>query len=238
MSNTNHRFYVYGLFYEDASNSDVCFYVGKETGRRCKRQLQESRLKRNNNPHKVRKIRKLRREGKEVFSEVLVDNLSEDKALHLEKLLLERETVFESVTNLRKGGRGGNSHSEKTCRKISEAHSGKNHPMWGKSHSEETKAKMSKSKSGENHFRYGNTIDEEHRRKIVRSNGKLGENEVAEIKWLIENSNMYQKDVADFYSVDKANITKIKKGKSWDYVELQKPDNVGAIESNYEYSKS
>jgi len=237
MKSTSHRFYVYGLFYE-SEDEDICFYIGKGSGRRHKRHLQESRLKRSKNTHKVNKIRKLRNEGKKLFSEIILDGLTEEQAFSVESNLLDKNRVFDSVTNLRRGGEGGNTHSEETKQKMSEAHSGSNHAMWGKSHSEEAKAKMSRSKSGENHFRYGGTIDEEHRRKIVRSNGKLGESEVGEIKWLVENSSMYQKDVADFYNVDKANITKIKKGESWDYVEPQKPNNVGAIESIYEHSKS
>ena len=217
------RFYIYGLFYEDENGNNVCFYIGKGTGRRHKRHLQESRLKRCSNTYKVNKVRKLRRNGKEPFSKIVKDKLTEEKAFELEQKLLDRSNIFEAVTNLRKGGNGGNIHSEETKKKMSAAHSRENHAMYGKTHTEEAKKKMSESRSGENHFRYGETIKEEHRRKLSRSNGELTEPQVGEIKWLIENTDKYQKNIAKRYNTTKANITKIKKEESWDFVSPRKP---------------
>jgi group I intron endonuclease len=51
----------------------------------------------------------------------------------------------------------GFNHSDETKALISEAMSGKNHPMSGKTHSAETKAKISKALSGENHYNFGKT---------------------------------------------------------------------------------
>lgn len=223
-SNNPNRFFVYGLFYENEQGENICFYVGKGTGRRHKRHLQESRLNRCSNTHKVNKVRKLRRKGKEPFAKVLKSGLTEETAFQLEKQILDRSDVFEATTNLRKGGEGGNSHSEETKKKMSAAQSGEDHAMYGKTHTEETKRKMSESKSGENHFRYGKTLTEEHRQRVSRSNGDLTESQVGEIKWLIKNSGEYQKDIAERYNTSKANVTKIKKEESWDYVSPQKPD--------------
>jgi len=44
--------------------------------------------------------------------------------------------------------------TEETNRKISEALSGSNHPMWGKHHSEETKRKMREAHKGKNNSRW------------------------------------------------------------------------------------
>lgn len=218
----DNRFYIYGIFYENEEGENICFYIGKGTGRRHKRHLQESRLKTCSNTYKVNKVRKLRRKGKEPFSKIVKEGLTDEQALKLENQILNKNKVFNQVTNLRRGGKGG-ALDEETKKKISKANSGKNHHMYGKSHTKETKKKMSKSRSGENHFRYGESLSEKHRRKVSRSNGDLTEQKVGEIKWLIKNSNQYQKDIADEYNTTAGNITKIKTGKSWDYVKPKKP---------------
>jgi len=64
--------------------------------------------------------------------------------------------------------------SEKTRKKLSEAQSGKNNPMWGKHHSEEARKKMSKVQSGENNPMWGKHHSEETIRKM--SEVQSGEN--------------------------------------------------------------
>jgi hypothetical protein len=69
-------------------------------------------------------------------------------------------------------------HSEETKRKLSEAQSGENNPMFGKTHSEETKRKMAEAKRGKNHPMFGKKLSGETKHKIseAQSGKKLGEN--------------------------------------------------------------
>lgn len=78
--------------------------------------------------------------------------------------------------NFTDGGDGicGFTHSEETRKKLSEANSGENHPMYGKHPSEEAKKKMSKAKSGKNNPNYGKKLSKETKKKM--SKARSGEN--------------------------------------------------------------
>ena len=79
------------------------------------------------------------------------------------------ETLYNICTEC-VGSRFGVILSEETKRKISEANSGKNSPMYGKHHSEEAKRKMSKAKHGKNSLMYGKHLSEKTKRKISEAN--------------------------------------------------------------------
>jgi hypothetical protein len=126
-------YYVYGLFYEE-DEEQVCFYIGSGTGNRSEQHFFESRLQETENKHKERKIRKLRKEGKEPYDKILVGNLEQEQARQLERKLLEKDKIFESVTNL--------------TRNVFGFPEGEDHPLYGKSLSEEHKRKISESLKG------------------------------------------------------------------------------------------
>ena len=92
--------------------------------------------------------RAIKKYGKENFSRITLEDGITDH-----DFLCEREkywiAFYDSTNpeigyNLTEGGRGslGLEHSKESCRKISEANKGKNHPMYGKHLSEETCKKM------------------------------------------------------------------------------------------------
>lgn len=59
-------------------------------------------------------------------------------------------------------------HSEETKRKMSEAKSGENNPMYGKtySHTEDAKQKIADGNSGEEHHFFGKQLSQNHREKL------------------------------------------------------------------------
>lgn len=77
----------------------------------------------------------------------------------------------------------------------------------GRTHSEETKEKMSKNRRGEK-----------------GSNAKLIKEEVKEIRWLLNNTDMLQKEIAKKYNTGSANISHINTGINWQHVtETKRP---------------
>ncbi len=94
------RFYVYGLFYEE-EDQKICFYIGKGTDDRHKVHFRNSSLEeRCYNSYKNDKIKKLKKEDKNPYSEILFESLIEDKALDIEEFLLKKDWIFESITNI------------------------------------------------------------------------------------------------------------------------------------------
>lgn len=144
--------YVYGLFYEDENGNNICFYIGSGTGDRKEDHFRESNLKRCKNSHKRRKIKKLRRNENPPYSKILVPNLKEEKARELEQSLLDREDVFENITNMSKNAWGGNPWGDSLPEHIKQKISDK---LKGRSHTEETKEKISEANSGKSHPNYG-----------------------------------------------------------------------------------
>lgn len=87
-------YYVYGLFYGD----DICFYIGKGTKYRLKEHLYEYERKKVENNHKRRKIKKLRRNGKEPYAKKIIFELTEDEAIEKETRLI-KEIGIKNLTN-------------------------------------------------------------------------------------------------------------------------------------------
>jgi hypothetical protein len=155
-------FYVYQLRIEDDPKP---FYVGKGIKRRAWDHLGGK----DGNPDsfKNKKIRKAIREGKYILVEFLNMHLSADDAEMWEVFWIaeygRRDLGFGPLTNGTDGGEGCSNPSAETRKKLSEAATGENNPLFGKSHSEETKKKISDSMSGRK-------LSEEHKDKIGKSN--------------------------------------------------------------------
>lgn len=77
-------------------------------------------------------------------------------------VVTQREVDNPKCLNLVAGGDSPLYVSDETKQKMSEAHSGEKHPMYGKCHSESVKSKISSTLSGR-------TLTEEHRRKISKA---------------------------------------------------------------------
>ncbi len=128
LDHTNKRFYVYGLFYEE-ENQKVCFYIGKGTDDRYKAHFTNFFLEEHcYNSHKNSKIKKLKKEDKDPYSQILYEGLSESRALDIEEFLLKRDHVFKNLTNILR---------------ENFPLSGEDHPMYDVGHSQETREKMS-----------------------------------------------------------------------------------------------
>ena len=252
MFETDKRFYVYGLFYEADDGHNECFYIVKGTGNRYKEHFKDCR--KGDNPHKDRKIKKLKREGYDVFGGILTPYLTEEQAYQLEEALLQRDKVFESVTNISRKATGFPSGKDHPMRdpevkqKVSEA-------MTGREYSDETREKMSKAakkrfSNPENHPDYGVPKSEDHKRKIAETlkgrslsderckniserttgstnpNSSLGPEKVREIRWLVKNSDMNQTEIGEMYNVAQTTVSHISVGRIWDHIDgLLRPED-------------
>lgn len=161
-----------------------------------------------NNTHKGRKIAKIKREGRNPYSDIVFDNLTEAKAYDREWALIHMLDVHSKVnlTNINHSwgkGVGG----------------GENAPWYGKERSEETIKKAVETK----------------KRKIESGEIKPAKGEempfathtkedIAEIKWLAKNTNATYPLIAKKYNTDPGTICDVKKENNWSHVEPKKPD--------------
>lgn len=195
--------YVYGLFYEDEDGDNVCFYIGSGKNYRKDRHFMNWNLENGNNKDKKKIIRE--KDNKSLESKTLKENLSLKQARKLEEKLLNRNEVWEQVTNMKQRacgfGEGKNNTnygglSKEHKQKIGEANS-------GKQRTEEEKVKFSK-------------------------NAKYSRNEkiVAEVKWLCENADLYQKEISKHCGISEGAVSKIANENSYWYVEPEKPESI------------
>ena len=115
--------------------------------------------------------------GKEFFVFEILIYCKPEKLTYYEQLFYDIDKSHGLSYNARDcvDSNKGIKLTEETCKKISEANSRENHPMWGKHHSEETLVKMSEATKGENHPMYGKHRTEETKEKIRENHvGMLG----------------------------------------------------------------
>jgi len=111
-------YYVYGLFY----GNEICFYIGKGTKYRLNEHLYKYERQEVENTHKRRKIKKLRRNGKQPYAKKIITNLTESEAIRKETKLI-KEIGIENLTNQimedekRTVAKGENQHLSKLNRK-------------------------------------------------------------------------------------------------------------------------
>lgn len=94
---------------------------------------------------------------------------------------------------------------------------GEDNPFYGRSHSNSTKKKMSKARKG------------------TKNASKISKKEAKEIKWLANESNMYQKEIGDKYGVSPSAVSDIKNETSWSDVEEKEPSKWSSVKSNVKW---
>lgn len=189
-------FYVYALLdprksgkftYGNIEFNHEPFYIGKGSGDRIQKHSRQSEIKREYNPYKNNKIRKIISSGLKPIELKIHENLSEDEAFSKEIDLINiigRKDQNGPLANLYDGGYGS-SKSEETRKKISDTKkrmyaSGEIiHPMTGKKWSDEQRKKYMASRLS-NPVRWSQ--DQKDRLKIVRCNKK---NPSQTKKWLV-----------------------------------------------------
>ena len=140
------KYYVYELL---DPRDNTPFYIGKGTGYRARSHLVGKGQK--FNPHKDAKIHKIRSEGSEPSYNIVKYFDDEDAAYQYETSLIE-SIGLDNLTNMKSVSKGqdigwkpsketlqkrsrglkGIPRSEEWCRKLSQAKSGENNPMYGR----------------------------------------------------------------------------------------------------------
>ncbi len=171
------HYYTYAYLREDRTP----YYIGKGTGNRIYKTT-------------GRNIKPPKDKSRIIF---LKKNITEEEAFKHEIYMIflyGRKDLGTGILHNRTGGGDGSSgaiRSDETRRKMSEAHKGENHPMYGKTlseetrkklseshkgkiHSEKTRRKMSEAQKGENHYMYGKIHSEETKIKLSEAHkGKI-----------------------------------------------------------------
>ena len=161
--------YVYG----DYSLPFEPFYVGKGHGKRAWNHTKViKRGGKSANPHKDRIIAKLLRQGLSPVVEVLKEDLAEDTAFELEKLLISTigrvDLKLGPLSNMSEGGEGNSGYSwnQEQREACSKRVAGEGNPYFGKVHSTEVRAKMAANhpdNSGKNNPFFGRHHSQESR---------------------------------------------------------------------------
>ncbi len=132
----------------------------------------------------------------------------------------------------------GKKHTKESKKKMSDAQKklyengyknsmlgkiGKKSPRYGQKHTEESKLKMSNSQkrlfeSGYVSPMLGKHHSEETKQKMSKVAGKLTEQQVRIIKWLLKNSDMLQREIGKVFNVTVPTIGRIKRGKTWKHI--------------------
>ncbi len=130
------------------------FYIGKGSFNRDKEHFRPSEIKRNYNPHKNRKINKIKDAGLDTIILRINENIDELTAFKLEIeyiAAIGREKDGGPLTNLYDGGFGSSKNDEvrqKIRKSVQEWHNTHISPCLGKICSDETKAKISQRHKG------------------------------------------------------------------------------------------
>lgn len=206
--------------YEDLCLLYKPIYVGKGKGRRYL-------VEHGRTPIFKNKINKIQKSGLNPIILKLYENLNEQQSFELEKKLIDEIGRIDLGTgplvNMMDGGDGGSSGriiSEETKNKISESQK-------DKKISKETRKKISENN---NNYWFGKHLSEEHRNKMRENHAdfrgenhprhKLTEEQVIQIKLLLKEEILTQKEIADMFGVKQSIISKIKIGKLWSHIKL------------------
>jgi group I intron endonuclease len=149
---------------------------------------------------------------------------------YMSKIMTGRTLPPEQVEKIARSNRG-QKRSEEVKLKLSNAHKGDKHHNYGKSLSETTRMKIAvantgKTKSKEERdrlalLRVGKTHSDQTKLKMSKARqgkrpySKLNEDQVREIKALLSDNIMTQKEIGERYDVSRATIGAIKIGRSW-----------------------
>jgi predicted XRE-type DNA-binding protein len=233
-------FYVYALV--DPRDSSR-FYYGKGSG--CRKNQSVKRARSENNPHKARKIEEIREEGFEPRSEVLLCGLSEGAAYRIEERLISEN--FNSVTNIlkvdyhRQSGED-HQHSTLTDKQASEIlWLTRNTELMNLTIAEEypcTHEVVSNIRRGAGWVSVKpkkpdpdvvSTLRSRHQKRVDQHRGEntrtasITNEKAAEIKWLANNTQFFQRVLAEVYDTTRGVVAAIDCGKSWSHLDPVKP---------------
>ena len=153
---------TYGIIYKATNKINGKMHIGRTIKSLFERTRGHISKSLNNSDGNIYFHNAIKKHGPENFEWKIIakcNSLEELNAAEIE--MIKKYDTFENGYNLTKGGEGtvGYKLTEETKNKISEAVSGKNHPMYGKHISEEHKRRLSE-------FNRGKQVSEETRRKL------------------------------------------------------------------------
>lgn len=179
MSNPS-GFYVY--MYKNPLKCGEPFYVGKGSGKRCRKHIKEARNPNtlDTNLHKLRTIRQIFNAGLEPEVVIIDEAISEDQSFELEEFLISEigraDLSAGPLTNMSNGGDGN--FGRLGLRGSLNPMYGKPGSFTGKTHSKETKDRLAKINTGKRHseetkkklsiYFTGRRLSEEVKKRIVR----------------------------------------------------------------------
>lgn len=191
----------------------------------------------------------IRKYGEKTFEVNTLERFeSKEKAFKAEQKWIKLFNTYEGTHgyNLTEGGDCGpimkgrdnpmygrnRTFSKETKQKMSESHT-------GRSMSEEHKERIAKANTGKTYSKErkqniseshkGKTLSEKHKKNISKGleksdNSELKSDQAAEIKWLINNTDKSQREIAENYPIGHGAVSSIKNQKTWSYVDPKNPN--------------
>lgn len=151
----------------------------------------------------------------------LRDGLSQEIKTFYEQFFMDyyRSLGYE-LLNVREAGSTGKTSPE-TKKRQSLSLSKEKHPWWGKRHSEETKAKiaLSVSKLPKDPLVIEKVrLTCKSKPKVFLTNRKLSDVQIGQIRQLLSENRVLQKDIAKAFNISRSVICNIKKGLTWSHL--------------------
>lgn len=239
---SKNNFYVYGLYHERPENNFIpqLFYVGRGRDQRLKYHFQEARLNSQDpvNPYKNNVIKKCQENNWKCYPEKLYDNLTLDEAKELEQFILNNDKLFKQLTNLSQSAHGGSDavgeehiHSKLKNKQVK-------HIKWLFENKNKLQYKIAEyyniSKqvlSDIKHNRSWKHITPKKPEEIPDIS-EIKENKVSrqiksEIKWLLQNTQAPQKEIAEKYKISCGPVSEINcNPKKFNHLDPSKPDSI------------
>ncbi len=228
-------FYVYGLFKKTKNKKiNKCFYIGKGSGKRMNEHFHKCNLDKDDcvNLSKVEKITKIKSSDDSLHARKIFKELSEEKAYELEEELIN-EIGINNLTNKVSGGkflspRNNKKLSNNEVKEIKWLLN--NTKLYRREIANKYNISCYHITDINRGLHWNNITDEKkpvwfenYSRKNGKKKKKFPKDKLAEVKWILNNTELSNREIEDEYNFNRGFLVSKKSTKQWASVSEAEP---------------